>query len=109
MIWIVEKIVVPHLLSRENRLAEVPLRISFEFAVEENVVVSESISVKVIYNAGLANRRFPELGKDAMSEEIKVTAQSAVTEHLALSGFRTEPSFRPPIEVEALDTTFTRN
>ena len=86
MIWVVDKKVVPHLLSRGRLLAEVPLRISFEYAVDEGTVVDGSLSIKVLYNCRSVRRRFPGIEQEALNLEVGRTANDAVCEHLALSG-----------------------
>ncbi len=108
MIWVVDKIVAPCLLRHDSRLVEIPMRISFEFAVEAGAVVDGSISIKVLYNAGLVRHHFPTIIEESVAVEIRNTVCSAVTEHLALSGISSKPASRQSIDIEALDTYFTQ-
>ena len=86
MIWVVDKKVVVHLAEYGGRLAEVPLRVSFEYAVEAGALVAGSLSIDVLYNDESVCRYFPGLDKNELDGDIKKTAGSAVREHLALSG-----------------------
>jgi len=87
VIWVVDKKVVRHLLTREGLLAELPLRVSFEYAVESGAVVDGSLSIEVLYNGRSVSRRFPEIKEDVLNLAVEKTANDAVCEHLALSGF----------------------
>ena len=86
MIWIVDKKVTSHLLSTHDLLAEVPLRISFEYAVDSGAVVEGSLSIKVLYNGKSVKKCFPHLEEDAVNSAFQQTANDAVYEHLALNG-----------------------
>lgn len=86
MIWIVDRKVVPHLIARDGRLAEVPIRVTFEYAVEDGVVLDGTLSLKRLYNKGAVCRHFPGIDDDRLDEEVQATVERAVDEHLALSG-----------------------
>lgn len=101
VIWVVDKKVVPHLLSRGSVLAEVPLRISFEYAVESSAVVDGSLSIKVLYNGRSVDKRFPELEENAFKVEVQKTASDAVCEHLALSGLANTRDAADPVVIAA--------
>ena len=87
MIWIVDKKVVPHLIQAGGQLAEVPVRVSFEYAVEDGEVIDGSLSLNTLYNKGSVTRHFPSLDDEQLDEEVQATAERAVDEHLALCGF----------------------
>lgn len=86
MIWIVDKKVVRHLLTRGKLLAEVPLRVSFEYAIDDGEVVEGSLSMKVLYNSRSVSKSFPGIEEEAFNQEVQKTASEAVSEHLAMSG-----------------------
>ena len=88
MIWIVDKTVVPHLLQQEGLLAELPLRVSYEYAVEAGAVVDGSLSIRVLYNGRSVSRHFPELEEESLNIQLGETANLAVHEHLAANGIR---------------------
>ncbi len=89
MIWVVDKTVTGHLLTRGELLAELPLRISFEYAVEHGTVVGGSLSIKVLYNTRMVRRTFPTLDTDELKLDVQKTASDAVSEHLAMHGLGT--------------------
>ncbi len=88
MIWIVDKTVVPHLLHTEDLLAELPLRISYECAVESGAVVDGSLSIRVLYNGRSVSKRFPGIQEESLKAQVEQTANHAVYEHLAANGIR---------------------
>jgi len=87
LIWIVDKKVVPHLIEEDGQLAEVPVRVSFEYAVEEGTVVDGSLSLSTLYNKHNVCKHFPDLDGEALDEAVQATAERAIDEHLALAGF----------------------
>lgn len=87
MIWIVDKKIVPHLIERNGRLAELPVRVSFEYAVEDGDVVGGSVSMNTLYNKSSVTRHFPGIDGDQLEQAVQATAERAVDEHLALCGF----------------------
>lgn len=86
MIWVVDKKVVRHLVARGRLLAEVPLRVSFEYAVHAGEVVEGSLSIKVLYNGRSVSKSFPGIEEATLNQEVQKTASDAVCEHLAMSG-----------------------
>ena len=87
MIWVVDKKVVRHLIQNDRQLAELPVRVSFEYAVEEGTVLDGSLSLQTLYNKGAVCRHFPGIDEDALEEEVQATVERAIDEHLAMSGF----------------------
>lgn len=87
MIWIVDKKVVPHLIEQDGRLAEVPVRVKFEYAVEDGTVIDGSLSHEQLYNRDAVCRHFPELDDAALDDAVQATVERAIDEHLAMAGF----------------------
>lgn len=87
MIWVVDKRIVRHLVEDGHRLAEVPVRVSFEYAVEEGAVVDGSLSLKTLYNKASVCRSFPGLDDEELEAEVQNTVERAIDEHLAMAGF----------------------
>ena len=50
MIWVVDKKIVRHLIESDGRMADVPVRVSYEYAVEEGSLVEGSLSLKTLYD-----------------------------------------------------------
>jgi hypothetical protein len=87
LIWIVDKKVVRHLVEQDGQLAEVPVRVTFEYAVDDGAVVDGSLSMKQLYNKGAVCRHFPDLDDAQLDEAVQATVERAIDEHLAMSGF----------------------
>jgi hypothetical protein len=85
MIWIVDKQVVRHLVEHGGRMAELPVRVSFEYAVEAGVVVDGTLSLKTLYNRPHVCRSFPGIDDNQVDADVQATAARAIDEHLALS------------------------
>jgi len=92
VIWIVDRKVVSHLISRDGQLAEVPIRVTFEYAVEDGAVLDGTLSLKRLYNKGAVCRHFPGIDDDRLDAEVQATVERAVDEHLALSGLTRSPA-----------------
>ncbi|MFW6093797.1 MAG: hypothetical protein ACODAC_07470 [Pseudomonadota bacterium] len=90
MIWVVDKKIVPHLIEQDGQLAEVPIRVSFEYAVENGTVLDGTLSLKQLYNRDAVCRHFPELDDAKLDQDVQATVERAIDEHLALSGFARE-------------------
>ena len=87
MIWVVDKKIVRHLIEQDRQLAEVPVRVAFEYAVEEGAVIEGSLSLNTLYNAAHVCRHFPGLSQEELDEGVQATVERAIDEHLALSGY----------------------
>jgi hypothetical protein len=91
VIWVVDKKIVRHLIEQDGQLAEVPIRVSFEYAVEDGTVLDGSLSLtKQLYNRDAVCRHFPDLDDAQLDEQVQATVERAIDEHLALSGFSRE-------------------
>lgn len=86
MIWVVDRKVVRHLITRDGKLAEVPIRVTFEYAIEDGTVLNGSLSLKRLYNKDAVCRHFPGIDDEQLEDEVQATVERAVDEHLALSG-----------------------
>jgi hypothetical protein len=87
LIWIVDKKIVPYLIEQDGQLAEVPVRVKFEYAVEDGTVVEGTLCLEQLYNKGAVCRHFPELDDTELDEAVQATVERAIDEHLALAGF----------------------
>jgi hypothetical protein len=101
MIWVVDKTVTRHLLTSGTLLAELPLRISFEYAVESGRVVNGSLSIEVLYNSRAVSKVFPEIEAEQLNEDVGKTANDAVIEHLAMNGLGSTRDEVEPVVIAA--------
>ena len=86
MLWAVDKKIVRHLLEHDGVLVEIPIRVSFEYAVEDGQLVADSLTLKTLFNEAAVLKRFPGLDKSELDEAISATVLQEIHEHLALSG-----------------------
>lgn len=87
MIWVIDKKVVRYLIERNRQMAELPIRVSFEFALEEGTVLDGTLTLKTLYNKSAVCRHFPDIDETALEDEVQATVERAIDEHLALSGY----------------------
>jgi len=87
MIWMIEKTVVRHLVEGHGQLAEVPVRVEFEYAVEDGSVIDGSLTLNPLYNKAAVQRHFPEIDGEALEDAVESTVARAIDEHFARCGF----------------------
>jgi len=87
MIWMIEKTVVRHLVEGHGQLAEVPVRVEFEYAIEDGSVVDGSLTLNPLYNKSAVRRHFPELDADRLDDAVQNSVARAIDEHFARCGF----------------------
>ena len=58
MIFVSDKMIVKHTLDAEEALVEIPLRITFEYALQDQRFMPGTMERKVLYNLGPVLRRF---------------------------------------------------
>lgn len=87
MLWVRQTKVVRHLEETPRGLLEIPVRISFEYAVEEDRFVARSMTRSVLYNRRVALRHVRRDIETAVAE----TVDSALVEHLRFAGHLPEP------------------
>lgn len=87
MLWAIDKKIVRHMLECDGQLVEIPIRVSFEYAIENGVLVDDTLSLKTLFNEAAVLKRFPSLNKDDLDEEIGASVRREINEHLALAGY----------------------
>jgi len=87
LLWAIDKKVVRYVLERHGRLLEIPVRVTFEYAIENGAVVNESLTIKTLFNEAAVLRRFPDLTPEELNTEICTSMLQEIHEHLALSGY----------------------
>lgn len=87
MLWVVDKKVVKHALNVGVALVEVPIRIRFEFGLDEGRFVPKSMQRDVLFNGKELLRRFPRLQAGTLDVEIERVVDRTLVEHLKFSGY----------------------
>lgn len=88
MVWVVEKIVVYHLLDMGYERANIPVRVEFEFEVQNGSVVPDSVSKKVLYNLPFLQKRYPELDRHRLQEAVEHTVDQGIRAYFMKCGYR---------------------
>lgn len=86
MIIVSDKKIVKHTLSTGDALVEIPLRITFEYALEDQRFMPGTMQRKVLYNLQPVLRRFSTVSKDTLEADIESTVDQALIEHLCYAG-----------------------
>ena len=84
MVWVVDKKIVRHVLERDGRFAEVPVRASFEYESEDGKLVDGTLTTKTLYNEKNVLKVFPGLTAEELAAEIEETVDRDVREYIAL-------------------------
>jgi len=87
MVWVVEKKVVHHMLSLGFEKVDIPVRVKFEFEVEDGSFVPNSLSSHTVYNKKALERRYPALDVDSLEDSIENTVKKEILDHLRECGF----------------------
>ena len=82
MIFVSEKMIVKHTLDAEEAFVEIPLRITFEYALQDQRFMPGTMQRKVLYNLEPVLRRFNTVLREVLEAEIETTVDQALTEHL---------------------------
>jgi hypothetical protein len=87
MLWAVDKKIVRHVLEHDGQLVEIPVRVSFEYAIEDGSLVENTLTLKTLFNEVAVLKRFPSLKKSNLDQQIDVSVRQEINEHLALAGY----------------------
>ncbi len=87
MLWAIDKKIVRYMLELEGQLVEIPIRVTFEYAIEDGALVDDTLTLKTLYNEAAVLKRFPSLNKQDLDEKISVSVRREIHEHLALAGY----------------------
>ncbi len=87
MLWAVDKKIVRYILERDGQLVEIPIRVTFEYAIQDGTLVKDTLTLKSLFNQAAVLKRFPSLDKQELDEMISVSVRQEIDEHLALAGY----------------------
>jgi hypothetical protein len=68
----------------------VPVRVKFEFDVQEGKLVSDSLSFESLYNQQAVVNRYPGVKKDLLEKEIQKTIKREIRKYLQKCGYISE-------------------
>ena len=82
MVWVVEKKVFYHILDMGFESVGIPVRVKFEFGVQEGRFLPDSLSVELLYNQQAVVRRYPGVKMDVLEKEVHTTIQREIRNYL---------------------------
>jgi hypothetical protein len=103
MLAVVDKKVVKHLANTGGALLEIPVRVSFQYNIDNGEFINSSMERKILYNQAAALRRLPRMDAQTLDEDIENTVDQMLIEHLRYAGHATDsitlyPRLDPPEE-----------
>ena len=69
---------------------DIPVRVRFEFEVKEGTFVPGSLSIHMLYNRDLIERRYPAMHLGSLEASIGKTVEKEIRQHLNSCGFLDE-------------------
>ena len=87
MVWVVEKKIFYHILDMGFESVAIPVRVKFEFDVQNGKFVSDSLSVESLYNQQAVVKRYPGVRMDSLDKEIQRTIQREIRNYLQNLGY----------------------
>ena len=87
MVWVVEKKIFYHILDMGFESVRIPVRVKFEFDVQDGKFVPDSLSVDTLYNRRAVVSRYPSVRMDSLANEIQKTIQREIRSYLSSCGY----------------------
>jgi hypothetical protein len=87
MVWMIEKKVFYYILDLGFERLKIPLRVKFEFEVQEGKLVDQSLSWQVLYNKKELRHHFPKLKWKQLEKSINRTVQKGIEAYLQQGGY----------------------
>ena len=90
MVWVVEKKVFYHILDMGFESVGIPVRVKFEFDVQDGCFLPDSLSVELLYNQQAIERRYPSVKMDVLEKEVQTTINREIRNYLQNCGYINE-------------------
>ena len=90
MVWVVEKKVFYHILDMGFESVGIPVRVKFEFDVQDGRFLPDSLSVELLYNQQAVERRYPSVKMDVLEKEVQTTIHREIRNYLQNCGYINE-------------------
>ena len=90
MVWVVEKKVFYHILDMGFESVGIPVRVKFEFDVQDGRFLPDSLSVELLYNQQAIERRCPSVKMDVLEKEVQTTINREIRNYLQNCGYINE-------------------
>ena len=99
MVWVLEKKVFHHFLDLGFEMVTIPVRVKFEFEVEEGVLIPNSISIQTLYNKENLEKRYPNLKLQSLDCAVDKTVQEKIHGYLKKCGYLNELDHEDPSRI----------
>ena len=86
MVWVVEKKIVRHSLDAGFERVEIPVRVKFEFEVQEGVLVPSTLSKDILYNQKALQKHYPNLKLPSLHVTIEKTVENEIIKYFRQCG-----------------------
>jgi len=84
--WLIEKKVIQHRLDLGYERIQIPVRVKFEYEVKDGSVIMDSLTLHLLYNQQILEKRYPQLDLITLDASIHRTAKREILNELNQSG-----------------------
>ena len=88
MVWVLEKKVFYHILDMGFESVGIPVRVKFEFEVQDGSFVPDSLSSEYLYNQPALKKQYPNFALEVLERDIQKTIQREIQKYLKSCGLR---------------------
>ena len=86
MIVVIDKKVVKHLVETGDGLLEIPVRVKYEYSLEDRRFVDGSMKRELLYNRKAVRKHFPRIDTAQLDRDISATVDQSLEESLRYEG-----------------------
>lgn len=86
MIVVVDKKVVKHLVETGGGLLEIPIRVKYEYSLQDRRFVDGSMKRELLYNRKAVRKHFPQIDSAELDRDINATVDQSLEECLRYQG-----------------------
>ncbi len=87
MVWMLEKKIFYHILDMGFESVGIPVRVKFEFEVQDGSFVPDSLSTEHLYNLQAVEKQYPQVKSEILENDIKKTIHQEIEKYLIENGF----------------------
>ncbi len=87
MVWVVDKKVFYHILDMGFESVAIPVRVKFEFEVQNGVYVPDSLSTEQLYNQQAVEKQYPQVKLEILQRDLDQTIDFEIGKYLAENGY----------------------
>ena len=87
MVWMLEKKVFYHILDMGFESVGIPVRVKFEFEVQDGSFVPDTLSTEHLYNLQAVEKQYPQVKSEILENDIKKTIHQEIEKYLIENGF----------------------